>query len=287
MSESLARFRELKGVGPAIEARLHEAGVFTWEALSQVIGRARQRAERDRGDRSRTCRAGSRSRRRRRGRFGPTARRTRNGTRRSSSGSPLGDGRRADPRRRVTHVRTQTENSSAGWSGRRADPLHRGAAPHGGLDHGPGGGGAAGRGGRLPPRRPGAASRVHVVGARRRQGHRRKPAGTSSWCSRPPRSVDIPELAYQATLARPTVRAGQRTRRPGRPWPAGPAASTASDRLPDSASPRSRSPRVSSGSGSRSQLRLPAAQRGRADARARLARRTVSRAARRLGPSPP
>jgi hypothetical protein len=36
MSESLASFRELKGVEPATEARLHEAGVFTWEALSQV-----------------------------------------------------------------------------------------------------------------------------------------------------------------------------------------------------------------------------------------------------------
>jgi hypothetical protein len=33
---SLASFRELKGVEPATEARLHAAGVFTWEALSQV-----------------------------------------------------------------------------------------------------------------------------------------------------------------------------------------------------------------------------------------------------------
>jgi hypothetical protein len=37
MSESLASFRELKGIGPATEARLHEAGVFTWEALSEVV----------------------------------------------------------------------------------------------------------------------------------------------------------------------------------------------------------------------------------------------------------
>jgi predicted flap endonuclease-1-like 5' DNA nuclease len=37
MGDSLARFRDLKGVGPATEARLHEAGVFTWEALSEVL----------------------------------------------------------------------------------------------------------------------------------------------------------------------------------------------------------------------------------------------------------
>jgi len=33
MSESLARFRDLQGIGPATEARLHEAGIYTWEAL--------------------------------------------------------------------------------------------------------------------------------------------------------------------------------------------------------------------------------------------------------------
>jgi predicted flap endonuclease-1-like 5' DNA nuclease len=37
MRDSLARFRDLKGVGPATEARLHEAGVFTWEALAEVL----------------------------------------------------------------------------------------------------------------------------------------------------------------------------------------------------------------------------------------------------------
>jgi hypothetical protein len=37
MSESLASFRELKGIGPAIEARLREAGVYTWEALAEVV----------------------------------------------------------------------------------------------------------------------------------------------------------------------------------------------------------------------------------------------------------
>ncbi len=34
MSEVLARFRDLKGIGPATEARLHEAGIYSWEALA-------------------------------------------------------------------------------------------------------------------------------------------------------------------------------------------------------------------------------------------------------------
>jgi hypothetical protein len=37
MSESLARFRELKGIGPATEARLHEAGLYTWESFAEVL----------------------------------------------------------------------------------------------------------------------------------------------------------------------------------------------------------------------------------------------------------
>jgi hypothetical protein len=34
MSEPLARFRDLRGIGPATEARLHESGIYTWEALA-------------------------------------------------------------------------------------------------------------------------------------------------------------------------------------------------------------------------------------------------------------
>lgn len=33
----LASFRELKGVGPAKEAKLHRAGVYTWEALAEIV----------------------------------------------------------------------------------------------------------------------------------------------------------------------------------------------------------------------------------------------------------
>lgn len=37
MSDNPAPFRELHGVGPATEARLHAAGVDTWEALSEIL----------------------------------------------------------------------------------------------------------------------------------------------------------------------------------------------------------------------------------------------------------
>jgi hypothetical protein len=33
----LASFRELRGIGPATESRLHEAGIYTWEALADVL----------------------------------------------------------------------------------------------------------------------------------------------------------------------------------------------------------------------------------------------------------
>lgn len=38
MNETLARFRELTGIGPATEARLHDAGIYTWTALANVLG---------------------------------------------------------------------------------------------------------------------------------------------------------------------------------------------------------------------------------------------------------
>jgi hypothetical protein len=34
MGDTLASFRELKGIGPATEARLHETGIYTWDALA-------------------------------------------------------------------------------------------------------------------------------------------------------------------------------------------------------------------------------------------------------------
>jgi hypothetical protein len=37
MNDLLASFRELNGIEPAIEARLHRAGVYSWEALAEVL----------------------------------------------------------------------------------------------------------------------------------------------------------------------------------------------------------------------------------------------------------
>lgn len=37
MSDMLANFRELEGIGPATEARLHVAGLYTWTALSEIL----------------------------------------------------------------------------------------------------------------------------------------------------------------------------------------------------------------------------------------------------------
>ena len=114
MSESLARFRELKGVGPAIEARLHEAGVFTWEALSQVaaaLGSVRSATGETLQDLSgRIAEQASAA-----GASGP---RPPNAERNEAFivRIALADG--GEPiRSTMTHVRTQTEKSSAGWSG--------------------------------------------------------------------------------------------------------------------------------------------------------------------------
>jgi hypothetical protein len=128
MSESLARFRELKGVGPAIEARLHEAGVFTWEALSQVtaaLGSVRSATGETLQDLSgRIAEQASAA-----GDSGP---RPPNAERNEafivrialSGGEPI--------RSTTTHVRTQTEKSSAGWSGDKVVRFieeHAGMAP--------------------------------------------------------------------------------------------------------------------------------------------------------------
>jgi len=114
MSESLASFRELKGVSPAIETRLHEAGVHTWEAFSQVaaaLGSIRSATGENAQDLSgriaeHVAAAGA---------SGP---RPPNPERNEAFivRIVLADG--GEPiRSTMTHVRTRTEKSSAGWSG--------------------------------------------------------------------------------------------------------------------------------------------------------------------------
>jgi hypothetical protein len=113
MSESLAHFRDLKGVGPATEAKLHEAGVYTWEALSEVVeALASVRSGtgetlRDLSDQIEALASAA----------GAAAPHPPNGERSEAfiiRMSLTNDGR--PTRSTVTHVRTQTEKPLAGWS---------------------------------------------------------------------------------------------------------------------------------------------------------------------------
>jgi hypothetical protein len=198
MSESLASFRELKGVGPATEARLHAAGVFTWEALSQVtaaLGSVRSdtgETLQDLSGRIAEHAAGAGAS----GPRPPTAERNEAFIVRiavADGGEPV--------RSSMTHVRTQTERSSAGWSGeellgfiREHAGLHTGAAPA--ATDRPADDQAAADQPAAPARR---RSRVHVavldagkaVGGTSRDIELELAAG---------RIGDSAELEYQATL---------------------------------------------------------------------------------------
>jgi hypothetical protein len=114
MSDVLASFRELKGIGPATEAKLHEAGVYTWAALAEVVT-ALGNVRSSNGDTLRDLSAQIAERASAAG--GATA-------------PPLPSGERSEAfivrmsldtdglptRSTVTHVRTQTEQPWAGWS---------------------------------------------------------------------------------------------------------------------------------------------------------------------------
>jgi hypothetical protein len=114
MADSLASFRDLKGIGPATEARLHENGIYTWEALAAAA--TALAAVGGKGDTPRDV-AGM-----------VAAQRAEAG---SASTAPRRPGRRehleafvvrmsltadGDPRRsEVTHVRTMTGQPWEGW----------------------------------------------------------------------------------------------------------------------------------------------------------------------------
>jgi hypothetical protein len=103
MHQSLASFRELKGIGPATEARLHGAGVYTWEALSEVVETLGKLGACS-GDHFREL-------------AGQIAERRGDGERSEAfvvRVALAGDGQPV--RSTVTHVRTQTEQPLAGWS---------------------------------------------------------------------------------------------------------------------------------------------------------------------------
>lgn len=114
MSESLASFRDLKGIGPATEARLHETGIYTWEALATAA--AALAAVRDNGDTPRDIANAVAARGAEAGE-GRTAPRSPGGAERLEAfvlRISLTDG--GEPQRsEVTHVRTMTEQAWAGW----------------------------------------------------------------------------------------------------------------------------------------------------------------------------
>ena len=114
MSDVLASFRELSGIGPAIEAKLHDAGVYTWVALSEVVS-ALGNVRGSNGDTLRDLSVQLADRASAAG-GGPTP--------------PLPSGERSEAfivrmslaadgvptRSTATHVRTQTEMPWAGWA---------------------------------------------------------------------------------------------------------------------------------------------------------------------------
>lgn len=198
MSESLARFRELKGVGPAIEARLHEAGVFTWEALSQVtaaLGSVRSATGETLQDLS-----GRIAERAAAGASGP---RPPNAERNEAFIVRIALAGGGEPiRSTMTHVRTQTEKSSAGWSVGEVVRFIEEHANIASAAEQPAGGQEA----TVPARRP---SRVHVSVL-----DAGKAIGGASRDIELVLATDkvggVPELDYQATLCgRPFGQGGE------------------------------------------------------------------------------
>jgi hypothetical protein len=113
MSESLASFRELKGIGPATEARLHAAGVHTWEALAEVV----ETLSRLGAGTADTLRELAGQIEDRRSAAGAGSLRRPGGERSEAFVVRIQLAGRGQPvRSTVTHVRTRTEQPLAGWS---------------------------------------------------------------------------------------------------------------------------------------------------------------------------
>lgn len=113
MSESLASFRDLKGIGPATETRLHEAGVYTWEALGAAASALA--AVRGNGDTLREVADLVAAQRTEAG--GQAAPRLPGGERLEAFVLRMSMAADGEPRRcTVTHVRTVAEQAWAGWA---------------------------------------------------------------------------------------------------------------------------------------------------------------------------
>jgi hypothetical protein len=115
MGGSLASFRDLKGIGPATEARLYETGIYTWEALAVVA--TALAAVRDEGETLRDVANAVAARRAEAEDQGAAPRLPDGGERLESFVLRMAltaDG--APQRSEVTHVRTMAERAWAGWS---------------------------------------------------------------------------------------------------------------------------------------------------------------------------
>jgi hypothetical protein len=127
MSDSLASFRDLKGIGPATEARLHEAGVYTWEALGAAASALA--AVRGNGDTLHDVANHVAAQRTEAG--GQAALRLPGGERLEAFVLRMTLAADGEPRRcTVTHVRTVAEQAWAGWT---PDELARFIEEHSGL----------------------------------------------------------------------------------------------------------------------------------------------------------
>lgn len=115
MGDSLASFRDLKGIGPATEARLHETGIYTWEALA--VAATALAAVRGEGDTLRDVANAIAARHVEMEEKGAAVRLPGGGERLESfllRVALTADG--APQRFEVTHVRTMTEQAWSGWS---------------------------------------------------------------------------------------------------------------------------------------------------------------------------
>jgi hypothetical protein len=115
MGDSFARFRDLKGIGPATEARLHEAGIYTWETLA--VAATALAAVRGEGDTLRDVANAVAARRAEAGEEGSSVHQPGGGERLESfllRVALAADG--APQRSEVIHVRTMAEHAWSGFS---------------------------------------------------------------------------------------------------------------------------------------------------------------------------
>ncbi len=202
MSETLARFRELEGVGPATEAKLHGAGVYSWAALAEVVD-ALGNVRGSTGDTLRELSDRIAARAAEEG--GPPAPHPPNSERSEAFILRMALTTQGHPVRcTVTNARTHTEQSWAGWSpggviGFREEQAGASEDQPGGAPE-PAPVAVENTNPPSGPSDPPVESRDHVVilDAGKAIGGSRRDL---EWVVSTDRLANIGEFAYQATLA--------------------------------------------------------------------------------------